>query len=111
MTHILFSAPVIACLMVAACAAFGVSIVLRFLPEKLKLKRKISQAEKALVKPGKEIASQQVAIKQLQEEVERMKPLYERLNSYYEQLTEMHVELEDDDDCDDLIARRKRYKV
>ena len=123
MVDILFSTPVISSLLVAGCAAFGVSVVARFMPDKRKLERTISRAEKALEKLRQEIATKQASITQLQSEVEMLQPLYERLSGYHEHLTEMRLELErkdmaeeaknpdGDDDDDDVIGRRKRPRI
>jgi septal ring factor EnvC (AmiA/AmiB activator) len=122
MFDILFSLPVLACLLVAGCAAFGVSVVTRFLPDKAKFNRSLTRAEKELEKLRKQIASKEAMIKQLLAEVEMLKPVHERLDGYHEQLTQMRLELErkdfsegdrktDDDEEQDIFSRRKRSKL
>ncbi len=123
MVDILFSTPVISSLLVAGCAAFGVSVVVRYMPDRRKLDRTMSRAEKALEKMRRRIATKEATITQLQAEVKMLQPLYERLSDYHEHLTEMRLELErkdmaeeaknpdGDDDDDDVIGRRKRPKI
>jgi len=108
--------------MVALCAAFGVSVVARFLPDKKKLDLKMSRAEKALEKLRSMIATKEATIAQLQAEIEMMRPQHTRLNNYHEGLTQMRLELErkemaegdkksDEDEEDDLIGLHKRIKL
>jgi chromosome segregation ATPase len=123
MVDILFSAPVISCLLVAGCAAFGVSVVVSFVPDKRKLDHTLSRAEKALGRLREEIAAKEGTIAQLQAEVEMLKPVHTRLNSYHEDLTQLRLDLERqemadgekkpdaDDDEDEVFGRRKRFKV
>lgn len=121
MVDILFSTPVISCLLVAGCAAFAVSVVVGFIPDKRKLDHTMTRAEKALQKLRNEIASKEAAITQLQSEVDMLRPLHERLNLYHEDLTQMRLDLErkdlaegdnkPGDEEDDAFGRRKRHKV
>ena len=120
--EILFSPPVIACLVVAGCAAFGVSVVLRFVPDKRKLDRTMARAEKALAKIRRRLAEKKALIKQLEEEVAMLKPVHDRLDHYHAQLAEINLEYErrelaEDDGKrreereDDLLGERKRPTV
>lgn len=120
MLDIFFSTPVISCLLVAACAAFGVSVVVRFMPDKRKLDNTMQRAEKALQKLRTEIATKEATIQQLQSEVEMLKPLHDRLSNYHEDLTQMRLDLERKDmssdaaakpDEEEAFGRRKRHKV
>jgi septal ring factor EnvC (AmiA/AmiB activator) len=122
MLDILFSLPVLSCLLVTGSAAFGVSVVTRFVPDKTKLDQSLTRAEKALEKLRKEITGNQATMKQSQAEVEMLKPVHERLDDYHEQLTQMHLELErknladgdrkpNDDKGEDAFGRRKRFKL
>lgn len=122
MLDVLLTLPVLSCLLVAGCAAFGVSVVTRFIPDKAKLDRSLTRAEKALEKLRKEISGKEATIKQLQAEVEMLTPVHDRLDGYHEQLTQMRLELErkelaegdkkpDDDEEEDPFGRRKRFKL
>ena len=74
MLDILFSLPVLSCLLVTGSAAFGVSVVTRFVPDKTKLDQSLTRAEKALEKLRKEITGNQATMKQSQAEVEILNP-------------------------------------
>lgn len=118
---LLFSAPVISCLVVAGAAAFGVSVVVRFLPHKRKLESTIGRADWIMGKMQQQIRAKEAAIKQLKSEVEALKAQYARLSHYHEQLTQLKLELEreemaeeardDDDEEGGLFERRSRTRI
>lgn len=123
MLDLLLTPAVITSLVIAGCAAFGVSIVARFIPDKRKLDLTMSKAEKALARLRKEIAEKQASMKQLQEELAMLKPLHDRLNVYHEELCDIRVEMErremleeederhDEEEEDGILGRGTRHRV
>ncbi|MDA0334514.1 MAG: hypothetical protein O2782_05055 [bacterium] len=122
MVELLFSTPVISCLLVAASAAFGVSVVVSFVPDRRKLDHTMSRAEKALAKVRHEISTKEATIAQLQSEVAMLRPVHDRLSNYHEDLTQMRLDLErkqlaegakkhEEEEEDEFLGRHRRFKV
>ena len=94
MVDLLFRIEILASLVVAAAAAMGVSVVLRFIRDRDVLGRKLKKTDRQLQKLRQEIAAKQGRIKELQSEVEMLKPLEAHLRAYHEQLLELQSEQE-----------------
>ncbi|MBT4096143.1 MAG: hypothetical protein HOM68_20535 [Gemmatimonadetes bacterium] len=94
MLDILFSTPVISSLVVAACAAFGVSVVSGFVRDRSTLDQKRKKVEKILKKLRAQIAERESTIQQLQQEVDELRPLHDRLDEYHEELSQMQLAAE-----------------
>ncbi len=121
MLEILFSTPVISSIVVAASAAFGVSVVSAFLRDRTTLDQKRRQVDQILQKLRAEISTRETTIQQLQQEVDELRPLHDRLDEYFEELNQMHLQAErqamkeeekaptHDDEEDEF--RRSRHKV
>lgn len=122
MLDLLLTPTVLACLLVAGCAAFAVSVFFRFIRDRDKLAHTMRRAEAALERLRHQIAEKQAMIAQLQEEVTVLKPLHDRLTGYYEQLTELRVEMEREEmkedrekkkaeGEDDIFSPRRRPRI
>lgn len=89
MVDLLFRIEILASLVVAAAAAMGVSVVLRFIRDRDVLGRKLKKTDRQLQKLRQEIAAKQGRIKELQSAVEMLKPLEAHLRAYQERLLEL----------------------
>jgi hypothetical protein len=122
MIELLFSFPVISCLLATASALFAVSVVVRFIPDKRKLDQIMFQVEMALTRCRDAIAEKEAAIAALRVNVEKLKPVQQHLDRYQEQLTQLRVDMERqqlaedgrtsaEEDDDDGFGRRRRFKL
>ena len=84
----------LACLLIAAAAALGVGVVLKYIRQRDQLQPRLRKTERTLEKMRSRITAKQELIRQLQQEIAVLRPQEERLSSYYDTLVELQTEAE-----------------
>jgi len=91
---LILSAATLACLLMAASAAFGAVVALKHIREHDELNRKLLKTDRTLAKMRRRMAAKEKEILQLQKEIAVLRPVEARVSAYHDSLVTLRTEAE-----------------